>query len=215
MELESNAGLAATPVADIVRAKRATIPGKNRASRLRGVEKSDSVGLRREMLLRISAIENMIPTVKRAAAGTCGNRAPETVELFPPGDLGTDAIEASLAVLEAWPALTPSCAAAVMEAATRLFWLAGRIKADVVRQAGAFGCNASKPRSLLGQADIRLLFYYVFADRLAAVAHAAFDWVNGSRRNFALRAGLKLAADIGVKEPIFRVSSILMEAPLP
>ena len=62
------------------KAKRAiTARGK---PRLGSTDKLDSFGLRREMLLRIAAIEKMIPTL-RGLVTICGNRAAEIIELIP------------------------------------------------------------------------------------------------------------------------------------
>jgi hypothetical protein len=46
----------------------------------------------------------------------------------------------------------------------------------------------------------RLLIYYVFADRLLAIAQAALDWLNWPTRDLKRPASVELAADIGVKE---------------
>lgn len=182
------------------KARRATALRKNDKPRLGGACKRDLFGLRREMLLRIAAIEKTIPTLRGLAGGACGNRALEAIELFPSGDLDFDAVESSLAILEAWPAQSLTTATREMEAATRVNWFAERIKADVTRQADAFVWRASKPSGLLAKPDIRLLFYYIFADWLLAVAHAAFDWLNGTVRDFELPSRVKVAADIGVAE---------------
>lgn len=155
-----------------------------------GADRVDSFGLRRQMLLRIAALEKMIPNVRGSAAGG-GNHAVESIEPVPFCDQDLEAVEASLAILEAQSPQPPTAATRAIGAAAQLSSFGERIKAHVARRADIF---ASKPSTLVGpKFGNRLLLYYVFADKLLAIVQAALDWLNEPTRDLR-RASVKLAA---------------------
>jgi hypothetical protein len=155
------------------------------------------------MLLRIAALERMLPNLRASAAGN--NRAPESIEPIPFCDQDLEAVEALLAILEALPPQPPTAATRAIEgAAIRLSSFGERIKAHVGGRADMFISKASKPAGPeFGRSDIRLLFYYVFADKLLAAAQAALDWLNWPPRDLERPASRKVATDIGVREIYF------------
>ena len=148
------------------------------------------------MLLRIAALERMLPNLRASDVGN--NRAPESIAPIPFCDQDFEAVEALLAILEALPLQPPTAATTAIEgAAIRLSSFGERIKAHV----DMFVSKASKPAGPeFGRSDFRLLFYYVFADKLLAAAQAALNWLNWPPRDLERPASREVATDIGVRE---------------
>jgi hypothetical protein len=164
-------------------AGRTTMARADARPQLRGGDKSDWFVLRREMLLRMAALEKMIPNLRASVANTADNRAPDSIKLIPFCDWDIAALEALLAILEALPPPPTTATTQATEAATRLNSFGGWIKAHVARQADMFVSKASKSAGPdFRKSDIRLLFRYVFADKMLAAAQAALDCLNWPMR---------------------------------
>jgi hypothetical protein len=182
-------------------AMRTTIACSNVRPQLGAAHKVNWFGLRRQMLLRMAALEKTIPNLRAFTAGTDDNRALESIEPIPFCDRDIEAVEALLAVLEALPPPPTTANARAMEAATRLSSFGGRIKAQVVRQADMFVSKPSEPAGAgFGKSGIRHLLHYVFADRLLAVGQAAFDCLNWPARDLERPASWNIASDTGGKK---------------
>src|ERR1700722_2418310 len=179
--------------------------------RARSAVKADWFGLRRQMLLRIAAIERMMPNLQAFSAGA----APCLIESMLCCDRD---IEHLLAILGALPRPQTTAATRAIEAATRLGSFGERIKAQVVREADIFVSKASKlAASAFGRSDTRLLFHYVFADRLMAAAQAALDCLNCPAQDLELPSSWETNTDketreINLQRPVFFEESTIGSA---
>jgi len=168
---------------------------------LRGADKVDWFGLRRQMLLHIASLENMIPNLRASAAGIDDSHAPDSIEPIPFYDRDIEGVEALLAILEALPPPPTAATTRAMEAASRLSSFGGQIKAQVARQTDMLVSKASKPADPdFAKSDIRLLFHYVFADKVSAAAQAALDCLNWPTRDLQRSASRNMATGIGGRE---------------
>jgi hypothetical protein len=79
-------------------ARRTMMARADARPQLRGADKSDWFGRRREMLLRMAALEKMIPNLRASVASTADSRAPDSIQLIPFCDWDIEALEALLAI---------------------------------------------------------------------------------------------------------------------